>query len=93
VRLQEDGQSVAPRFTTLVANVGLHYPDNGKMTVDEFGDELRGALGVLRAHPSLAGGARAIWVEQQKLPPRNARNFLEVRHDVSHQDWLPYPLE
>ena len=70
----------ADRFTVLAANTGLHYPADGRVPTEEVCDAVMGGFDALRAHARF-DGARVLWLEQQLLPVRNSRKFLE--HNVT----------
>lgn len=64
-----------PSFTTLVLNVGLHYPAKGTIPCPKIGDDIDDSVRLLLANPAF-NSTRIFWIEQQALPPHNSRAFL-----------------
>lgn len=63
--------------TTLVLNVGLHYPARGTIPCTKIRDDIDDSIQHLLENPAFQR-ARVFWVEQQALPPHNSRAFLTM---------------
>ena len=59
----------------LILNTGLHYPENGNITTNQFVAAVEGAMECILGSPRLRTSP-VVWVEQQLIPPKNRRAFL-----------------